>query len=202
MAEFIFRVLIRRRSRRRGPRFYGGLLLGVLLVIGGIAWVVTEGVKYWYLTVLVLGLLSWGAYVFGQKALADEEQRLAAWERRLAAERAERAAGWERVLAEGRATERERHLAEERAAERERHLAEERAAERERVMKIIHHRASLASPPPPLSLPKRISQKWVAENVPYLHPGQVPVLMKELRASGWKQERIEQCVLPHLPAGR
>ena len=152
----------------------------MLLVIGGIAWVVTEGVKYWYVTVLVLGLLSWGAYVFGQKALAAEEQRLAA----------ERAAEWERVLAEGR------------AAERRQHLAAERAAERERVMKIIHHRASLASPPPPLSLPKRISQKWLAENVPHLHPGQVPVLMKELRARGWKQERIEQCVLPHLPAGR
>jgi hypothetical protein len=74
-----------------------------------------------------------------------------------------------------------------------------RAAERQRAFEEAHH-AWLAGPAPPLSLPSRFSERWFADNVPYLHPGQVPVLMDELRARGWKDDRIAQRVGPFLSA--
>lgn len=54
--------------------------------------------------------------------------------------------------------------------------------------------AWLAAPPPPLALPTRFTERWFENNVPYLHPGQVPRLMDELRARGWKDDRIQQRV--------
>jgi hypothetical protein len=54
----------------------------------------------------------------------------------------------------------------------------------------------LAAPAPPLSFPGRFTQKWLSENVPLLHPGQVPMLINELRARGWSDVRIEQRVSP------
>jgi hypothetical protein len=42
------------------------------------------------------------------------------------------------------------------------------------------YQAWLAGPPPPFSPPRRFTQKWIAENVPSLHPGQVPLLLDEL----------------------
>jgi hypothetical protein len=78
----------------------------------------------------------------------------------------------------------------ERAAER---AAEERRREAEAF------RAWLAAPAPPLAFPARFTQNWLAENVPYLHPGHVPLLLAELRARGWTDTRIEQRVIPYLP---
>jgi hypothetical protein len=63
---------------------------------------------------------------------------------------------------------------------------------------VLAHQRWLESPPPPLQLPARFTQGWIEENVPYLHPGQVPVLIDELHARGWKDERIAQRVAPYL----
>ena len=63
-------------------------------------------------------------------------------------------------------------------------LADERAAERER-QRAEAYRSWLDSPPEPLRLPARFTQTWLEENVPLLHPGQVPMLMDEMRARGW-----------------
>jgi len=61
--------------------------------------------------------------------------------------------------------------------------------------------AWLAGPPPPLSLPSRFTQQWLEEHVPSLHPGQVPVLLREMRARGWTEQRIADRVRPLLPGG-
>jgi hypothetical protein len=56
----------------------------------------------------------------------------------------------------------------------------------------------LDGPPPPLTMPARFTQNWIAANVPHLHPGQVPTLMRELRARGWSDDRIADRVAPFL----
>jgi len=61
------------------------------------------------------------------------------------------------------------------------------------------HEAWLKAPPPPLPLPGRFTQKWIAANVPYLHPGQVPTLIEEFRIRGWSDTEIERRVEPYLP---
>ena len=43
-----------------------------------------------------------------------------------------------------------------------------------------------------------MTQKWIAENVSSMHPGQVPVLMAELHSRGWTDDVIERRVAPHL----
>lgn len=58
----------------------------------------------------------------------------------------------------------------------------------------------LSMPAPPLMVPSRFTQNWIAANVPQLHPGQVPVLVRELRARGWTDERIDERVGPYLAA--
>jgi hypothetical protein len=63
----------------------------------------------------------------------------------------------------------------------------------------LAHQAWLAGPPPPLTMPGRFTQNWITENVPHLHPGQVPELLREMRARGWTDARIEQRVRPYLP---
>jgi hypothetical protein len=73
------------------------------------------------------------------------------------------------------------------------------AVEQQRQAELAHQEW-LSSPPPPLPLPGRFTQKWIEENVPYLHPGQVPVLMEELHARGWTDRRIAQRVEPYLPS--
>jgi hypothetical protein len=77
-----------------------------------------------------------------------------------------------------------------------RHAAE-RAAEEERQLAQAH-RQWLEAPPPFLTLPGRFTENWIANNVPLLHPGQVPILMDELRARGWTEARIAQRVTPYL----
>src|SRR4051812_38352163 len=47
---------------------------------------------------------------------------------------------------------------------------------RGRARRAEAHARWLAAPPPPLELPGRFTQNWIASNVPRLHPGQVPVL--------------------------
>lgn len=47
-------------------------------------------------------------------------------------------------------------------------------------------------------MPGRFTENWLAANVPNLHPGQVPALLKELRARGWSDERIEARVQRYL----
>jgi hypothetical protein len=71
-----------------------------------------------------------------------------------------------------------------------------RAAVRQRQALLAHQRW-LGSPPPPLQLPARFTQRWIEENVPYLHPRQVPALIDELHARGWKDDRIAQRVAPY-----
>jgi hypothetical protein len=86
----------------------------------------------------------------------------------------------------------------ERRAEERRRLRAAADDEAERQAELARQ-AWLQSPPPPLPVPGRFTQRWIEENVPYLHPGQGPVLMDELHARGWKDERIVQRVAPYLP---
>jgi hypothetical protein len=58
--------------------------------------------------------------------------------------------------------------------------------------------AWLACPPPPLPMPGRFTENWLAANVPTLHPGQIPMLERELRARGWAQARIDERVGPYI----
>jgi hypothetical protein len=81
-----------------------------------------------------------------------------------------------------------------RERERQSELAAQRAHEA-----TLARQVWLDGPAPPLPLPSRFTQNWIAANVPYLHPGQVPVLLAEMRARGWSEERIDQRVRPYLP---
>jgi hypothetical protein len=94
------------------------------------------------------------------------------------------------------AAERERLAAAE-EAERKR-LAKEQAAELDRRAREAHE-TWLAAPPPRLNLPGRFTQNWIAKNVPELHPGQVPVLMEELKRRGWTDDDIRSRVLQYVP---
>jgi hypothetical protein len=75
--------------------------------------------------------------------------------------------------------------------------AAERRAEAERA-EAEAYRQWLNAPPPPLAFPGRFTQNWIAENVPQLHPGQIPLLRAELKARGWTDSRIAQRVEPFL----
>lgn len=57
----------------------------------------------------------------------------------------------------------------------------------------------LAGPPPALEMPGRFTAKWIAQNVPTLHPGQVPVLVEEMTRRGWSSADIERRVVPYIP---
>lgn len=78
-----------------------------------------------------------------------------------------------------------------------------RAADRHREERHRQAQAAyeqwLASPPPPLQAPARFTQSWIANNVPSLHPGQVPALLAELRSRGWTDEKIAMRIRPYLP---
>jgi type II secretory pathway pseudopilin PulG len=98
--------------------------------------------------------------------------------------------------AKKRAAEQQR-LESEQAAERAQQ-AREQAAERARQARV-HHEQWLAGPPPPLQLPGRFTQTWITQHVPHLHPGQVPVLLAELRRRGWTELDIDQRVTLYMP---
>jgi hypothetical protein len=72
-----------------------------------------------------------------------------------------------------------------------------RAAERQRKAVLAHQRW-LESPPPPWELLARFTDRWIKENVPHLHPEQVPVLIDEMNARGRNDERIARRVWPCL----
>jgi hypothetical protein len=57
----------------------------------------------------------------------------------------------------------------------------------------------LSGPPPVLEMPGRFTSKWIAPNVPGLHPGQRLVLLDELIRRGWSYADIEGRVKPYLP---
>ncbi len=99
-----------------------------------------------------------------------------------------------RMQAKQKREEATRQDAEWRAMEAERQEAE-RERERRQQVAIEHW---LAAPPPRLVMPGRFTQNWLAAHIPDLHPGQVPVLLKELHARGWTEERIEERVAPFL----
>jgi hypothetical protein len=71
--------------------------------------------------------------------------------------------------------------------------AAQEAAARERAQQEW-----LAGPPPALLLPARFTDKWFAEHAPHLHPGQLPILFKELHERGWPDDRIARRVNPYL----
>lgn len=98
--------------------------------------------------------------------------------------------------AKRRAAERQQ-LESEQAAKRAQ-LAHEQAGERARRARTAHEQW-LAGPPPPLQLPGRFTQTWITQHVPHLHPGQVPVLLAELRRRGWTELDIDQRVTPYMP---
>lgn len=98
-----------------------------------------------------------------------------------------------------RAHERAEHQAQLQREHEQRQQALDRARERERE---ANHRAWLAGPPPPLAMPGRFTPNWLAANAPHLHPGQVPMLLKELRARGWTDGRINDRVRPYLPSSQ
>jgi hypothetical protein len=75
---------------------------------------------------------------------------------------------------------------------------EERQLERARQAEAVHQ-AWLDGPPPPLPVPTRFTQTWIQDNVPLLHPGQIPTLLSELRSRGWNDSKIDQRVRPYLP---
>lgn len=60
--------------------------------------------------------------------------------------------------------------------------------------------AWLAAPGPPLVVPTRFSENWFAENVPSLHPDQVPALYDALRHRGWREDKIEARLRQYLDA--
>ena len=60
------------------------------------------------------------------------------------------------------------------------------------------HQQWLAGPPPPLTVPSRFTDKWFASYVPTLHPGQIPVLLDELRRRGWGDDQIALRVQPYI----
>lgn len=62
------------------------------------------------------------------------------------------------------------------------------------------HQAWLAGPPPPLEFPGRFTQTWFVKNGSYLHPGQIPILFRELRRRGWTDEDIATRAAPYLPS--
>jgi hypothetical protein len=73
-------------------------------------------------------------------------------------------------------------------------------ARAEAEAKAKAQREWLHGPPPTLYVPRRFSEDWFADNVPKLHPGQVPTLLAELRARGWTDQRIGQRIARYLAA--
>lgn len=45
----------------------------------------------------------------------------------------------------------------------------------------------------------RFTANWIAANVPYLHPGQIPALIDEFHRRGWSDEDIALRVEPYMP---
>ena len=89
------------------------------------------------------------------------------------------------------------HRSNARALDEARRLEAQLQAEARR-QRALQQQAWLAGPPPPLPLPSRFTERWFEDNVPNLHPGQVPLLIGELKARGWKDDRISQRVGPFL----
>ena len=79
-----------------------------------------------------------------------------------------------------------------------RRLSAEVAAKREQQAQAAHA-AWLASPAPPLELPGRSTQNWIVETVRSCSPGQVRVLLEEMRRRGWSEADITPRVRPYLP---
>lgn len=141
---------------------------GVLAVIVVIAVVIGLAVKYWY---VALPLLIVGTLVTVAIAKASAKAK------------------------EERQTEEARLYQEEQAREAQLRAVRQ-AADTEARAKA--EQAWLAGPPPILYVPGRFTDKWFAENLPGLHPGQVPVLLEELHDRGWTDDRIERRVRPYL----
>ena len=83
-------------------------------------------------------------------------------------------------------------------ATEQRHRAAQLAAEEEQRARATYLEW-LEGPPPVLQMPTRFTANWIATNVPDLHPGQVPMLMGELKRRGWSDSDIERRVMPYIP---
>jgi Type I restriction enzyme R protein N terminus (HSDR_N) len=68
-----------------------------------------------------------------------------------------------------------------------------------RVLSDDH--AVAAGSPPPLQMPARFTEKWIAANVGRLHPGQIPTLIDEMRRRGWANAEIHRRLAPYLSEG-
>jgi hypothetical protein len=175
-------------GRRRRSGGGGGSFFGLLLAVGIVIFVVMWPLSLWGHAIHLTP--SWHQLMNRDKAWLHEHYPLIGLRyvgagAALLATIAAIAVGINAATAPERARQAERTAAEQAAREHERQLAYQRW---------------LDAPPPPFRPPARFTQAWLEDNVPDLHPGQVPMLLAELRARGWNDARIAQRVTPLLPA--
>jgi hypothetical protein len=163
------------RGRKPSKKSSDGQGCGALLVIVlGLA-VIGLAIKYWYIAVPVLAIAG-GATLWGRKLARDEVIKRA---------QIEAAAAQAKVLADDAARVRQQEDTLRLEAER-------------RVRRDAQLAAWLVAPPPRLQAPGRFTENWFAEQVPLLHPGQIPMLEEALRNRGWKDDKIAHRLAPYL----
>jgi hypothetical protein len=82
---------------------------------------------------------------------------------------------------------------------KEQRALEEAAGRREaEAQRLSAQQAWLKGRPPPLVPPGRFSETWFAENIPKMHPGQIPMLFVALRSRGWSDDKINERLAHHL----
>jgi hypothetical protein len=50
-----------------------------------------------------------------------------------------------------------------------------------------------------LRLPSRVTQRWIEQTAPKLHPSVQDAYMQALKARGWSDSELDERVRPHLP---
>jgi hypothetical protein len=192
--------VVRHRVGEYADFIGGAVWIPVVIALLAVGVAAFAFVLAWYVAGAVTWLVGWPVSAFSRgsgRQVRDAGARL------LAADPSHRLAESARELAHPRQTkERQRAAAEaaRAAAEapaRAKLAAAEAQAQAERTQaealaQIEAMRAWAQGPPPTLYVPRRFSEDWFANNVPKLHPGQVPALLEELRARGWTDQRIQQ----------
>jgi hypothetical protein len=177
------------------------LVLPVVIVVVAAIGAAVLVLIAWGVLGTVIWLTGWAVAVVskdaGRQVRAAGVQQLSAMEKaadewthpRRTKERRRAAALTARAAAEAQAQA-------ERAAIEAPALAARAAAEAQ--AQAVALREWLEGPPPTLYVPRRFSEDWFADNVPKLHPAQVPALLDELRARGWTDQRIQQRLARYL----